>query len=35
MTKLIKEKAYAGGIGLSQYIADFVPATFADVAELC
>jgi len=32
MTKLIKEKAYAGGIGLSQYIADFVPATFADVA---
>lgn len=32
MTKLINEKAYAGGIGLSQYIADFVPATFADVA---
>ena len=32
MTKIIKEKAYAGGIGLSQYIADFVPATFADIA---
>lgn len=33
MTKYIKEKAYASGIGLSQYMADFLPATFADVAD--
>ena len=32
MTMLKDNKAHAGGIGLSQYIADFRLATFADVA---
>lgn len=31
MTKLTKEKAHADSMGLSQYLADFLPATFADV----
>lgn len=31
MNNIIKEKTHADGMGLSQYLADFLPATFADV----
>lgn len=33
MTKLNKDKAHADGMGLSRYLADFSPATFADIAD--
>tara|TARA_R110000751_G_scaffold131987_1_gene234367 strand:+ start:2755 stop:5019 length:2265 start_codon:yes stop_codon:yes gene_type:complete len=33
MNNIIKEKAHADGMGLSQYLADFLLATFADVAD--
>jgi len=31
MNNIVKEKAHAGGMGLTQYLADFSPATLADV----